>query len=273
MSYDDLQKELEQLVREYESKRMQNEFLFEKRLVEREVKDGIVREWNWVDGGERIEIDKTKKYEVIVPAHRLDVASSKGNSLLSNMKGKLVMVYLNFSGQMSKVHYTAWNSASRACYAKDPLLEYRLPIILKYYKMKNEGNNLNDIVGLIYDEFYSGKRMGYYKSGTLSLHKGNEGYEEELLVTKYKNSDSKYDYSRDTKKQLYDENGWKKIFENFDKALLERVEKMAPKMVKQGSVQKNVSIVTYEATPSEEKCEKCVYRELCQIPRVEGFGC
>ncbi len=244
MSEQKMIQELKSIVGGYHLQ-FKEELLKEKSLVKQELRDKITRKWTWVKSGKEIVIDANNGLKVIVPDHRRDEVSSE---TVQGPKGYLLFAHLSYSMQIDKVYYKQPRYIPTLNDASKTLREYRLPILFKFYKDQNM-----KVVGGIYDELYSGDRKGYYLEDSLRMHKGTDGYEEELEM-------NSTDTPSETKKQLYSSNNWSHLQEIFERALIERASEMSPKPE-----------ARYIATPSERACCKCTYKELCHIPRLEGF--
>jgi len=210
-------------------------------LVRQEKKDNIQRDWMWIPDGLKVKMPSGngQEAEVILPAHRIDLLQGC----------KLIITHINFSKQLDRLFLgkELVGREYRLSDIQDPLPDYCLPILLHHYAGKDK------IAGGIYIEQFEGARRGYYNRSWLSKHKGGSGYDEELSMPP--------NDSPDSLRQLLTQREWERRFEQYETAIAKRISQMLPK-----------PDITFAAQPSNETCSRCVYDNLCQIPRAEGLA-
>jgi len=206
-------------------------------LVKQEKKDNITRQWSWNSSNTTVEVGQLEKVQVVLPPHRVDELQNS----------KLILAYVNFSGQLGnrKIGLFYPKKGRKMDVANDPLRDYRLPILLVHYAKEQ-------LAGVIYAELFNAERVGYYNRSLLAKHKGPRGYGEELRMP-IANFD-------DSRKQVLEPLEWMTRISEFQTAILQRAKKMSPKP--------NLHL---EATPWADVCQRCVYNDLCQIPRAVGL--
>lgn len=238
---DKLRDYLATFLSEFEQTQFGNFLIDEWLLVRQEKKDNIIRQWNWSAKNRAVEIGLHEKVQVVLPPHRAD-----------NLQGsKLIIAYVNFSGQLNDRNRGLFYPKKGKVVKKiqDPLRDYRLPILLTYY------STVEKIAGALYIELFSGKRLGYYDQSLLAKHKGPRGYEEELRMP--------WDRDAKSRMQVLYPLEWKSMINQFTAAIVQRVKKMSPN-----------PHLRFEAPPRDQLlrvCTRCVYKDLCQIPRAEGL--
>lgn len=236
----DLENELRKLLTPYDMIQLSQTFADERALVLQEPKDNIKnRKWQWVKEKMPIQLPGTNDASFILPPHRVDTLQ---------FNKKFIIAYVNFSGQLKSRNGPIVYSRERNGQenAEDPLRDYRIPLLLTHYLTKS------NVAAAIYIELFNGKRIGYYNEGDLGKHKGSKGYKQELEMPPLSN---------EAKNQVLKPLEWNNRVNQFKRAIEERTKKMAIRNNK----------IAFRANPSHESCLKCVYNNLCQIPRLEAI--
>jgi len=202
-------------------------------LVRQEKKDNIQRDWMWIPDGLKVKMPSGNGQEAEV------ILPAHRIDLLQGCK--LIITHINFSKQLDRLFL------GKELVVQGPLPDYCLPILLHHYAGKDK------IAGGIYIEQFEGARRGYYNRSWLSKHKGGSGYDEELSMPP--------NDSPDSLRQLLTQREWERRFEQYETAIAKRISQMLPK-----------PDITFAAQPSNETCSRCVYDNLCQIPRAEGLA-
>lgn len=236
-----LEDHLATFLSEFEQSQFDNALTDELLLVRQEKKDNISRQWSWDAGNKTVEVGQLEKVQVVLPPHRVD-----------DLQGsKLIITYVNFSGQLGNrkpgLFYT--KKGRRMEDANDPLRDYRIPILLTYYSKQEK------VAGAIYTELFNAERLGYYDQSLLAKHKGPRGYGEELQMP--------WTSFYESRKQVLGPLEWMTRISQFTVAIVQRAKKMSP----------NPNL-RFETPPKErllDVCPRCVYNDLCQIPRAEGL--
>ena len=232
---------LSQHMNQYDAKRLLSTLVAESSLARQEESEGLARDWDWIQGGKEVSIDgQNGSIRIIIPAHRLD-----------RLKGsQLVVAYAKSSRQLQSIIYQNDLGRNRTVIAKqvgDPLLDYRLPILMVYHA----GDKL-PLAGGLFIGLYGDVRRGYYSNDMISEHKGKLPYKEELPMPLPANIPSLL--------QTFDDKAWDRRLTEFREAIVQRGLLMSPG-----------GTITYEARPSFELCTECVYYSLCHIPRSHGW--
>lgn len=243
LSSEELTKTLSGLLNSFDLLKLQAHVEAERTLVVQEIGDRISRNWSWVAGGNAATVnnEEGESVKVVLPSHRLDKLR----------ESSLVIVYVNYSGQIENIAYENQVRAGRSYPqpVSDPLLDYRIATLLVHYS-----KNLKlRLAGGLYASLYENDRHGYYHQQWITQHKGPTGYREELAMPLPDNTNSL--------RQVFDQSAWRRRIDEFATAIIQRGLAMRP----------SESGVTYEATPSPETCGQCVYSKLCQIPRANGW--
>lgn len=237
-SLQDLRTRLSTKLNDFDLTQLAETFDDDRSLVTQELRNSITREWSWVTGGQSFEVGTTAKVSFVVPPHRVD---SLQNSIL-------ILTYVNFSRQIEKRNGSIYYGKTRRGIerASDPLKDYRIAILLAYHSQRDK------VAGATFAELFDGGRKGYYNQAFLGKHKGPTGFDEELEMA------ARIPWQ--SQRQILTPVEWRERLSQFQALLYQRGRLMTPK-----------PDVEYTATPSEETCSKCVYSDLCQVPRSEGL--
>ncbi len=208
-------------------------------LVRQETRDNISRDWKYVPSGLRMQLTlENEEVDVILPSHRVDTLQGC----------KLIVSHVNFSHQLRRIYNGKERIGRnyRLLDVRDPLPDYRLPILVSHYASKEK------VAGGVYIEFFEGTRRGYYHQPWLSKHKGRPGYGEELRVPYHRYSESR--------RQVLTNLEWNKWLRQVKVAISQRVEQLLP-----------APDAAFIASPSADVCGRCVYDNLCQIQTAGGI--
>jgi hypothetical protein len=231
---------------EFEQIQFGNTLADERALVKQEKRDNITRQWAWNSTNKTVEVGQgNEKVQIILPPHRVD-----------DLQGtKFIVAYVNFSGQLEDEKPGLFYSkkGKKMDEAKDPLRDHRIPVLLIHY-LRQGG-----VAAAMYAELFNAQRLGYYDKYLLMKHKGPRGYEEELKMP-FANFD-------ESRKQVLEPLEMMTRIDQFSAAILQRAKKMSPNP----NLRFEARSQDESTLPQEEVCQRCVYNDLCQIPRAEGL--